>query len=188
MNSVSFRSPTPTPIARALFALPVALLLIAAIPGCSGTVGHSDLEQFVNEVKGRKGGRIAPMPEFKTYESFDYSVSKKRDPFTPTASTPEARADNGIRPDAGRHKESLEQFPLDTLVFAGHLERDGKKWAIVTAPDGLVYRVQEGNFIGQNYGEIVAISENEISIVEIVPDGVGGWIERQAALALGTEE
>jgi type IV pilus assembly protein PilP len=47
-----------------------------------------------------------------------------------------------------------------------------------------VHRVLPGNHLGQNDGRITAIAENEISLVEIIPDGMGGFIERPAALAL----
>ena len=50
--------------------------------------------------------------------------------------------------------------------------------------DGLVHRVLPGNFIGQNDGKIVGITGTRISVIEIVPDGLGGYIERPAALAL----
>jgi type IV pilus assembly protein PilP len=38
--------------------------------------------------------------------------------------------------------------------------------------------------VGQNYGKIISINESEVDITEIVPDGLGGWMERQASLAL----
>jgi len=41
-----------------------------------------------------------------------------------------------------------------------------------------------GSFIGQNDGRIANISDSKISLIEIVPDGLGGYIERPAALAL----
>lgn len=170
-----------------LFAVAFASLLST---GCSEPAGHADLERYVSEVKARKGGRIEPMPEFKTYETFAYSAFDKRSPFTPTVGRDRdiEVADNGLRPDTDRHKEPLEQFPLDTLRFGGHLEKDGQRWGIVTAPDGLVHRVQIGNHLGQNYGRIVGITETRIELVEIVPNGIGGWVERQAALTLNTEE
>jgi type IV pilus assembly protein PilP len=44
--------------------------------------------------------------------------------------------------------------------------------------------VQPGNFIGQNDGKITDITGGKISITEIIPDGLGGYIERPASLAL----
>ncbi len=163
---------------------------VFGLTGCAGSAGHADLEQFVTQVKARKGGRIAPVPEFKMYEGFQYSAFERRDPFTRAETNTEQAlaSDNGISPDQDRHKEPLEEFPLDTLKFAGHLEKQAEHWAIITAPDGLVHRVQVGNHLGHNYGRITNVTETRIELVEIVPDGIGGWVERQAALATDPEQ
>lgn len=161
--------------------------LLLPLAGCGGS-DYSDLRAYMNEVKARPAGRIAPVPEFESYQTFEYSAMNERDPFQLLGG--DARiventiSNTGISPDTSRNKETLEQYPLDTLKFVGHLERDGEKWAIVTSPDSLVHRVRIGNHLGMNYGEIVAIGETKISLKEIVPDGMGGWIEREAALSL----
>jgi type IV pilus assembly protein PilP len=38
--------------------------------------------------------------------------------------------------------------------------------------------------MGQNDGRITAITESEIDLVEIISDGIGGYIERDAAISL----
>ena len=57
-------------------------------------------------------------------------------------------------------------------------------FGLVQTRDGLVHRVLPGNHLGQADGRITAIEEGKISLIEIVPDGMGGFIERPAALAL----
>lgn len=89
-----------------------------------------------------------------------------------------------MRPDSNRPREALEAFPLDTLRMVGTLDQGGQSWGLVRANDGTIHRVQPGNYLGQNHGRIANITEYEIELVEIVPDGLGGWIERQASLAL----
>ncbi len=158
---------------------------VAVLSGCSGS--NSDLDSYIKSVKARPAGRISPVPEFKPYQTFSYDESNLRDPFSVFAKENEKdipEATTGLRPDMDRNKEALEEYPLDTLHFVGHLEREGERWAIITSPDHLVYRVRVGNHLGTNYGEIVAISETQIDIMEIIQDGLGGWIEREAALSL----
>ena len=70
-------------------------------------------------------------------------------------------------------------------LFVGQLEKDNEQWAIVTSPDSLVHRVKVGNYIGQNFGKITAVTESQLEITELIQDGMGGWIERDAALSLG---
>jgi type IV pilus assembly protein PilP len=93
--------------------------------------------------------------------------------------------DPGLRPDARRAREYLEQFPLDTLEMVGTLTIEGGYYGLVQTMDNLVHRVQVGNYIGQNDGRIVAIDDTEIRVVEIVPDGIGGYMERSATIGLG---
>jgi type IV pilus assembly protein PilP len=54
----------------------------------------------------------------------------------------------------------------------------------VQVADGRVQRVLVGNHLGQNDGRITDIVANKISLIELVPDGLGGYIERPAALGL----
>ena len=160
-----------------------AILLLTA---CSGEQ-HDDLNVFVDEVKTSKVARIKGLPEIKPYESFVYDPSSLRDPFSPFVDLEkqeEKVVDNGMRPDSNRKREALEQFPLDSLVFVGHLEKNGRRWALISAPDDTVYRVQTGNHLGQNYGEILLVSETTINIKEIIPNGTGGWADREVTLQL----
>jgi type IV pilus assembly protein PilP len=158
-----------------------AVLALAWLSGCSSDMDQ--LEAQVAEIKSRPGERIEPLPQIKPYESFAYNASNMRSPFVPSAP---ARNDvaSSVRPDSKRTREFLEQFPLDTMQMVGTLQLQGRNFGLVQGKDGLVHRVLPGNFMGQNDGRIVSITPTRISIIEIVPDGLGGYIERPAALAL----
>lgn len=155
---------------------------LVALGACSGGMG--DLQERIDEVKARKGGYIEPLPQIPPPPSFVYEAQDLRGPFTPHVPSG-AGAGGGLRPDEGRSKEFLERFPLDTMDMVGSMSLQGRLYGLVQDPDGLVHRVLPGNYIGQSDGRVTTISDSEISILEIVPDGVGGYIERPAALALG---
>jgi type IV pilus assembly protein PilP len=159
----------------------LAAVSTALLAGCSSDM--DELQQKVVEIKSRPGERIEPLPEIKPYESFTYAASSLRSPFIPSAP---ARSDvtNAIRPDAKRAREFLEQFPIDTMTMVGTLQLQGRTYGLVQGKDGLVHRVLPGNYMGQNDGRVISIAPTKISIIEIIPDGVGGYIERPAALAL----
>lgn len=161
--------------------IPIAAIALLSLAGCSTDM--EELEAKVKEIKERPGERIEPLPEIKPYEAFAYTASNLRSPFV--ASAP-ARSDlaAGIRPDVKRPREFLEQFPLDTMRMVGTLQLHGRNYGLVQGKDGLVHRVLPGNFMGQNDGRIVGITSTKISLIEIIPDGLGGYIERPAALAL----
>ena len=150
----------------------------------------SDLEEYVQTTKSQQKSSIEPLPEFKPYESFAYQAIDLRDPFTePTfshaqPSTQTTTSNNGIKPDFDRPTEPLEEFPLDSLRMVGTLEKSENHWALINDTDGTIHRVQPGNHAGQNHGKITRITEYEVELTEIIPDGIGGWTERQASIAI----
>ena len=173
-TTVKSRSST---IRLTLLASSIALLLA----GCGNDL--SELEAKVAEIKNAPGTGVEPLPEVKPYETFDYAAGDQRSPFE--AGIPaSANAPNAIRPDQNRPREFLEQFSLDTLRMVGTVKLKGKLFGLVQTKDGLVHRVLPGNHLGQSDGRITGIEEGKISLVEIVPDGMGGFIERPAGLAL----
>jgi type IV pilus assembly protein PilP len=153
--------------------------LVAA--GCSG--GQSDLQKWIADTKKKPGGRIQALPEVKPYETYVYSAGKLRSPFQPMGSTG-ANGPNPLRPSSRRSREFLEGFSLDTLKMVGTFKVGGNFYGLVQSKDGLVHKVQPGNYLGQNDGKVTEITGGKISLVEIVPDGLGGYIERPASLAL----
>ena len=162
--------------------------LTGSLAACSSDP-TADLEEYVARVKSQQTSRIDPLPEFKPYESFAYQATDLREPFTePTFSHPQAAApqgtNNGIKPDFDRPTEPLEEFPLDSLRMVGTLEQHDENWALINDTDGTIHRVQPGNYAGQNHGKIIRVTEFEVELTEIVPDGIGGWMERQASIAI----
>jgi type IV pilus assembly protein PilP len=155
---------------------------LAVLGGC--TPGN-DLRHWVAQEKAKKGAPLDPLPVIRTFETFEYKDQDLRDPFTTGADEEEQTANSGPHPDQDRAREPLESFPLDGLRMAGTLGLAKAMEGLVRDPDGVVHRVHVGNYLGQNYGRITGISEDHIELVELVPNGSGGWMERQATIALG---
>jgi type IV pilus assembly protein PilP len=166
-----------------------ALHLLAVVIACASAVltacssADDELQRFIDETKREPGGRVEPLPEIKPYETFVYSAADMRSPFMP--SSPGSGAGiAGIRPDQKRNREFLEQYSLDTLKMVGTLRLGGQMYGLVETKDHLVHRVTTGNYMGQAEGRITQITPSKISLVEIVPDSLGGYMERPAALGL----
>jgi type IV pilus assembly protein PilP len=157
----------------------VGLACSLGLAGCSD--GLDDLRGEIEKAKQRPGGRIKPLPEVKPYVSHEYQMADKRSPFLQSLA---GENPGGPRPDVQRPREYLEQFPLDTLKMVGTLRLGGGNYGLVQTRDGLIHRVLPGNHLGQNDGRVMAVSEARITVIEIVPDGLGGYLERPAALAL----
>lgn len=170
--------------------LRAGILAVATLSLTACNEDMSDLEQFVAETRQKHQGRVDPLPNFAPYESFSYVETGLRDPFRAQTrlSSNQSSGANGPRPADDRRREMLENYPLDALKMVGILKQRASSWALVQDPEGTIHRVQPGNYAGQNHGKITQISENQIKLVELIPDGISGWIQRDAQLALGDGE
>ena len=159
--------------------IPAALVLVA---GCSSEI--DELKQFVRDSDKGIPRRVEPLPAVKPFEPFAYEGFDLPDPFKPRKlSAPKEGAGGGLAPDLNRRKEPLEAFPLEQLKMVGTLSQGKDTYALVRA-DKTLYRVKKGNYMGQNFGLIMDVTESEIKLKEIVQDSAGDWAERQSVLPL----
>jgi type IV pilus assembly protein PilP len=164
-----------------------AAAMLLALAGCGRSVTSNydeapNLESWVAEVKARPAPPLDPLPVMQQFETFEYA---RRPCATPSArrSRTSAGAVARARIPIAR-KQVLEQFPLDSLDMVGTLGRGSDLVALVMAPDKVTYRVRPGVYMGQSDGRVTAVYEDRIELVELVPDGAGGWLERPASVAL----
>lgn len=158
---------------------------ILILSGCGGG-DFSDLQAYMEEVRARPKGEIEPLPKFQPYESFAYSAAALRSPFQPPVKLEMADRQKGskdVKPDETRTKQFLEGFNIETFVMVGTLANDSGAFALVSGAGG-VHRVRVGDYLGRNHGRILAIDESKVDVIEIVPDGEGGWLERPRSLSL----
>jgi type IV pilus assembly protein PilP len=130
--------------------------------------------------------RLDPLPDMPEYVTVDYLFDDKRSPFdAPSAEGEEVAVSNsGLQPDDDRVREPLEAFPLDQLALVGTLTIDGMSSALVRDPRGIVHRLHVGNHLGSDFGRIVGITGEAVQLVEIVPTGRGGWVQRTNMMTL----
>lgn len=169
------------------------LILVLAsglfLAGCGGDQ-HDDLRKWMAESSKDMKGKLEPLPELKPFPIITYEAKDRLDPFSAGRIEPEkAEAGGGKKPDFDRPKEELEKFALENLNFIGILNQSKSKnrYALIQANNGVVYKAVMGNYLGQNFGRIVDITESEVVLIETVKDPTGqtkDWIERQSTLQL----
>lgn len=183
----------PTNIGKTLPRFGFALLVALSAAGCVWVDDTEDLKAFTREQQARPSGRIEPLPQFKPYESFVYEGSSLRDPFRSLVKSENNRAaltDDSVKPDTERRKEYLEEFSVDELTMVGVITEPGQSqlWALIRDPNNEVHRVHQGNYLGNDYGEVVEISERSLELVEIISNGRGGWMQRPRTLSLDKQD
>ena len=168
-----------------------ALATLLLLAGCTRTINHSptepsDLEKWVKDTRAKPAPPLPPLPPIQPFETFTYDAQALRDPFDVTATAEQITA-NGPRPESNRRRQPLEMFPLDSLKMVGTLGHGPGMAALVMAPDKVAYRVNVGAYIGQNEGRVTAIQEGRVDVMELAPDGAGGWLQRPATITLNSQ-
>ena len=152
------------------------------VAGCGGE-SHQDLRAWMQEQGKGVKGKLDPLPQVKPYEPFAYNAFDLPDPFKPRKIEP-LKGGSKLAPDLSRRKEPLEAFPLESLQMVGTLQRGKSTYALVRTTDKDIYQIKIGNYMGQNFGVVVEITDGEIRLKELVQDGAGDWTERSSTIQL----
>ncbi len=161
-------------------------LVLGLMTGCRDRQ-HEDLQLFMESARTQPVGEIEPLPTFRPYQTFRYSAIAFRSPFDMPLSAIAKEDSSGklaVEPDENRKKEYLEGFNFSSFSLVGSLDQGDAIWSLVDDGDGGVHRITIGNYLGKNHGRVTSVSETRMEILEIVPDGKGGWVERPRTLAL----
>ena len=163
-----------------------AALAIVLLAACSGE--QEELQQWMEQQRREVQPSVQPLSPPKKFNPQPYAAAGGVEPFSPQKLTvalkQEARQPNSLLAgEFNRRKEPLEAYPLDSMTMVGSVFKNGHNYALLRV-DNLLYQVKPGDYLGQNFGKIVKISETAITLREIVQDAAGEWIERPSALQL----
>lgn len=146
-----------------------------------------EVQLWMAQVESQAKVTVPPLREPKQFTPFVYAVKDLADPFSPAKLQADlartGKTNGGVKPDTQRRKEFLEEFPLDMFKMVGSLQKNGTSYALLQV-DKNVYRVETGQHIGQNFGQITGVTDSAVSIREIVQDAGGEWVERMAKVEL----
>ncbi len=164
----------------------VITTLGAGLAGCGGE--QEELSQWMDQQRREAKPNVEPIAAPKRFVPQPYAELKSVEPFSnqklTVALKQELKQPNSmLSAEINRRKEPLEAYPLDSMSMVGSVVRGGRQYALLRV-DNLLYQVKPGDYIGQNYGKILKISETDVALREIVQDAAGEWIERTSALQL----
>ena len=169
----------------------IALAGCAVLAGCDAS-GTEEVQAWMQQERAATRPRVQPIQEPKQFTPQAYTQEAAIEPFSNQKLTVALKRESQqsgtasaalLAPELNRRKEPLEAFPLDSMAMVGSLIKEGKPVALVKV-DNLLYQVRPGNYLGQNYGRITKVAENEVVLRELVQDAAGEWIERTATLQL----
>ena len=167
------------------FFLLSGLSVVIALSGCSSRIDA--VNERMQQINAEPPLPVPPPPVFLPIPTYGYAAQQLRSPFMPPSLAQELQtmAWRRVMPDLARPPQYLEQFPLESLRMRGTLTRASSPlFALVEDPEGVVTRVQAGNYMGRNFGRVTAVTPSQITVIEIVPDGRDGIVERPRSLGM----
>jgi len=154
---------------------------------------ESNQENITNWMNGQATGMrgaVKPLPEIRIFPVVDYIAVDELEPFNVARiepPKPEKRRVNDPRLDPDRQREPLEAYPLESLAMVGILGK-GKSLNALIQADKSLYQVRVGNFMGRNYGKVIAINQDSLELQELVEDLNEGWVERVTTVQLKEQQ
>jgi type IV pilus assembly protein PilP len=139
-------------------------------------------------VQARPAPPVEGLPSITQVAPFAYQANDMRSPFDPPVVLKRVERPEGgvqVQPDMNRVRQFLEQFPIASLSMVGTLAQGERMFALIRDANGNVHRVARGDYLGTDHGQVQRVAENAIELIEIVPDGAGGWVERARTVELG---
>lgn len=154
--------------------------------GC--TSQEEEIQSWIAEQEKLARPRVEKIPEPRRFIPQPYEGASGVDPFSPKklvagTSLPSEKSNALLMTERQRRKEPLEAFPLDAVQMVGSVRRLDGPYALLRV-DGMLHYVTVGNYVGQNFGKITAISETDMILREIVQDAAGEWVERSMTMQL----
>jgi type IV pilus assembly protein PilP len=173
------------PFAKASL-LAAAAVAVMLMQGCAAD--QDELQQWMEQQRRDVKPSVEALSPPKKFIPQAYVALSNVEPFSSQKLTvalkQEARQPNSLlAAEINRRKEALEAYPIDSMSMVGSVVRGGRPYALLRV-DNLLYQVKPGDYLGQNYGKIIKISETDVAFREIVQDAAGEWIERMSALQL----
>lgn len=177
---------------RLILCFTVLLSATVALTGCGNRDNQQKLMQSLQDIRNRPSGQVDPLPERPEYQPVFYSGTDQRSPFhlyEKQESSSGRYMPDQFRPDTKRVKGDLEQIPLESLTLVGTLQFADEKYpsALIDDSRGRIHKVTKGQYLGQDFGRVVDISEDTVLIEETVQDEQGGWIKRPRQLTMATQ-
>lgn len=164
--------------------LSLALMVTLLMVGCDSRIDAVNAQMA--EIRNQPPLPIEPAPVFEPAPTFNYAAHQLKSPFLPSSLAAELKIMAGKRvyPNLARQLQPLENYALESLTMKGSMRQNGQILALIQTPDGEIERIQRGSYMGVNHGRVVNITPTQIDLIEIIPDGREGYVERPRSLVL----
>jgi type IV pilus assembly protein PilP len=171
---------------KRLLCITAGALMLSALGAC--TADNDELISWMEQQHKEVKPSVAPIFPPKKFDPQAYLGVTGVEPFgtqklIPVGGAAAGRSSALLTTAKAHATQELESYPLDSMTMVGSLQQGGKAHALIMVENRL-HDVKVGDWIGQNYGQITAITDSQITLRETVQDPTGEWIERASTLQI----
>lgn len=160
----------------------LSVVLCACLLSACGNSGYNDLQKWMDDKTKMEKGRINPLPKAKTFVSIPFVA--KTDPFQERINVAVSVGKNKFAPDLNRRKEPLENYTLAQLKMVGLVIKDKVRYAMIKVPVGTINYVKVGDYMGPNYGKIIKLEDEKITLEERIKNSADEWEPKETIVTL----
>lgn len=145
-------------VIRILTVMSIIGVYCVALSACDDKKNSTKTHQYVKQIKKRYSNEKPVAVTIKNIAQQSYRFANKRSPFALLKKNAEAKKHypNAI----------LSDYDIQSLKLVGILSEDKKNWAMITTPDGKLYKITIGARVGNNYALVTQINQNNVEFRE----------------------
>lgn len=136
----------------------LASALALLVSGCNQSDHDTDLTAYLEQLKKHSAVKVHLLDRFVLRDPYDLKDTQLKNPF-PKNGTVESAALLG--------KPPLQRYSLNALHLLGIIQDQGHTSAIIMTPDGKIYPLAQGDLIGNQQGQVVDMTANQVVISEV---------------------
>lgn len=156
----------------------IACSLIAIQLTACGSDPVSDTQAKIQEIESTVKAAPVKVAMVADASPVFFMHDRTRNPFVPESLYLLLQKPSKVSAPVNRSNRTssvLEDYKLSELYFIGVVKKNGKTLGLIETPQKSIITVHLGSYVGNSNGRVSKISSGGIQVVEVHPNGVGGY-------------
>lgn len=162
------------------------VVMAVLVSGCHAN--HDSLAQFIQQLESNPVVPLTVDTGVSPSPVVDYKGHDFNSPFTLPIISPVQQTKQTVNrcPDeqASRDGVQLAQFPLEQLKLKGVMSRQGKRIALIEAPNGQLVSVSAGQYLSDTQARVLSLGVTALRLEESIHEGMRCGEKRISQLRL----
>ena len=142
------------------------LSFTVTVTACQDHQHEEKINKKLQAIKNQQAKPLDPLPKIVMPMMNAYHKKNAKDPFL--RAHPNTQ---NLNEQQTLKAKSLISYPLNQLKWVGTVTHNKKQWALIVAPNDIIYSVTIGSEVGEHKAKIIMITDKEVQVLELIKDG-----------------